>query len=273
MVSSNYQVEFFVGPQDGSERPSLEVQRLTLSEACSRPYRLLVVADWGAERPLLDVQTLLYQPATLEVTYGGQVVRYVQGIIVRAREQLMSAESAIQRLTFEVAPPLALLKHARDSRVFLKQTTAKIVETIFDANGLSVDALDFQQAGKDLREVCTQYEETSFDFVSRLLEEDGICYYFKHDASGVKMVFADAPGGFAKHSGGALPLLSASGGARGESIQSVAPFKRMRPSKVVLRDRNYRHADQILESTARDEAGSGIRILRVSGAILGQGVG
>jgi type VI secretion system secreted protein VgrG len=233
----------------------------------------MVVADRDAEQPLLDVQSLLYQPATLQVSYGDQVVRYVQGIIVRAREQLMAAESAVQRLTFEVAPPLALLKHARDSRVFLKQTTAKIVQTIFDANGLAVDALDFQQSGQDEREVCTQYEETSFDFVSRLLEESGIVYYFKHDASGLKMVFADSPGGFAQQSGPKLPLLSASGSARGESVQMVAPFKRMRPSKVVLRDRNFRQADQILEATAKDESGSGIEYYEYPGRFPDVGVG
>lgn len=184
MGSLNYNVELFLGPPSSSARVALEVRKVDLLEYCSRPFRLSVVAELGAHHERLDVPTLLNQEATLEVTLAGRVVRYVQGIVVRAKELLMVAESAAQRITFEVAPPVTLLKHTKDSRIFLKQTTADIVKTIFESCGLSTTQLDFQQAGKHTRDVCTQYEETSFDFISRLLEEEGICYFFKHDDSG-----------------------------------------------------------------------------------------
>ena len=43
------------------------------------------------------------------------------------------------------------------------------------------------------RDFCAQYRETDFQFISRLMEEEGIYYYFKHAADGHKMVVANTP--------------------------------------------------------------------------------
>src|SRR5512133_2821841 len=257
MPTLNYLHEFSVGPVPASV---LDVRRVSLIEACSCPYRLRVVADYDGRLPIKE---LLNAPAVLEVKAETDLfsttVRLVHGSVLRAKERLVRSNEALQRITFEVAPPMAWLRLTRDSRVFLRRTTQQIVQEVFQQCGLPTDCLEFRLKETYLpREVCTQYEETSFDFVSRLLEEEGICYFFEHSDAGVKMICADSPEGFSKHPSGSLPLIPPTGGSVGESVHRITPFRQLRPAKVVLRDHDFRHADLVLEAESSDEAPLGI---------------
>ncbi len=77
-----------------------------------------------------------------------------------------------------------------------RQDTAKdVIERVFGEYGEA----DFKwDLSRDLehREFCVQYEETDFNFVSRLLEHEGIFYYFEHSQSGHKLVLSDTTDGF-----------------------------------------------------------------------------
>lgn len=81
------------------------------------------------------------------------------------------------RLT--MVPWLWFLKQTNNHRIFQEKTTKDIVTQIFNDHGFT--DFDFKAAGGKAREYCVQHDESDFHFVSRLLEEDGIAYYFMHE--------------------------------------------------------------------------------------------
>ena len=90
----------------------------------------------------------------------------------------------------EVVPWLWFLTRTSDCRIFQQKTAPEIIEQIFKDLGFS----DFkaQLSGKHpKREYCVQYRETDFNFVSRLMEEEGIFYFFQHEKSKHTLVLAD----------------------------------------------------------------------------------
>ncbi len=92
----------------------------------------------------------------------------------------------------EVVPWTWFLTRTTDCRIFEDEKVPDIIEKIFKDLGFS----DFDLAGVDKgkhpkREYCVQYRETDFNFVSRLMEEEGMFYFFKHETGKHTMVIAD----------------------------------------------------------------------------------
>jgi type VI secretion system secreted protein VgrG len=96
----------------------------------------------------------------------------------------------------ELVPWLWFLTRTADCRIYQNMSTVEIVEQIFGALGFS----DYQSkltGTYPKREYCVQYRETAFRFVSRLLEEEGIFYYFSHADGNHTLVLADDASGYA----------------------------------------------------------------------------
>ncbi|HJR28040.1 MAG TPA: type VI secretion system tip protein VgrG, partial [Pseudomonas sp.] len=90
-------------------------------------------------------------------------------------------------------PWLWLLTRTSDCRIFQNLTIPQIIKQVFRDLGFS----DFEDAlSRPYREweYCVQYRETSFDFVSRLMEQEGIYYFFRHEQGRHVLVLADAYG-------------------------------------------------------------------------------
>ncbi|WP_434623528.1 type VI secretion system Vgr family protein [Azospirillum sp. B2RO_4] len=106
--------------------------------------------------------------------------------------------------TIEVVPWLSLLSYTSDCRIFHSlgsggpMAVPKIVETIFHEFGFSNFEFRSLTGSYQPREYCVQYNETYFDFVSRLLEEEGIYYYFAHERYRHKLILSDSAAGYAK---------------------------------------------------------------------------
>ena len=93
----------------------------------------------------------------------------------------------------EVRPWLWFLTRSRNNRVFQNVTTTQIVQEILGDYGFSNDLKAKHSKGDVKREYCVQYRESDLDFMKRLLEEDGIYFYFEFEDKAVKMVLADSP--------------------------------------------------------------------------------
>jgi type VI secretion system secreted protein VgrG len=108
--------------------------------------------------------------------------RYFNGVIGEFT-QLHTAHKNDDNVTYyeaKIYPQFWMLKFTQDCRIFQNQSAIDIVKQILRENGV-IDIEDkTKSCGRTPREYCVQYNENSFDFVSRLLEEEGIFYYFKH---------------------------------------------------------------------------------------------
>ncbi|MGA8054090.1 MAG: type VI secretion system Vgr family protein, partial [Burkholderiales bacterium] len=89
-------------------------------------------------------------------------------------------------------PWLWLLTRAADCRIFQKKTVPDIVKEIFGK--YSAANFDFRITETYPQwDYCVQYRETDFNFVSRLLEQEGIYYFFEHSDGKHKLIVADSP--------------------------------------------------------------------------------
>jgi type VI secretion system secreted protein VgrG len=115
--------------------------------------------------------------------WNGYVSRFSQG----TRDQRFTNYRA------EVVPWLWFLTRTADCRIFQEKTAPQIIEQIFTGLGFQDFKLNLFRSYRQ-RDYCVQYRETDFNFVSRLMEEEGICYYFQHESGKHTMILADDAG-------------------------------------------------------------------------------
>jgi type VI secretion system secreted protein VgrG len=117
---------------------------------------------------------------------GATEWRYINGICARFSQGNRNEE--FTSYYAEVVPQVWLLTRRFQSRIFQQKSVPDILKEVLQGFDC-----DFQLRGQyEHREYCVQYRETDFDFASRLMEEEGIFYFFKHTESGHKMIIADS---------------------------------------------------------------------------------
>jgi type VI secretion system secreted protein VgrG len=144
--------------------------------------------EMASEDNALDFEGLVGKPVTVSLGLANNSEHYFNGIIGR----LVQDESNIRltRYYAEIHPWLWLLTKSGDCRIFQNKTAPDIIEEIFNDLGFA----DFRIATKgtyDKREYCVQYNETNFNFVSRLMEDEGIFYFFEHSEDKHTLVLSD----------------------------------------------------------------------------------
>lgn len=141
-----------------------------------------------SEDNALDFQAIIGKPVTVSLSLSDSSTHHFNGIVGRFVQ-----EESNERLTTyfaEVYPWLWLLTKTGDCRIFQNQSVPDIMQTIFSELGFA----DFRNALSGTyakREYCVQYNETAFDFISRLMEEEGIFYFFEHTDGKHTMVLGD----------------------------------------------------------------------------------
>lgn len=163
------------GPGEGS---TLFVHRMTLVEEVSRPFVLsLEIATEDAE---LDLPGLVGSSIELAMRRGDHS-RSVFGVVTAAD----SLGGAHDRLLADlrVEPAFAAMRGNVTSRIFQGQSPLEVLEAVLEPLGDYARTwnLGAKMRATEPREYCVQYRESDFDFVSRILEEEGISYVFVHD--------------------------------------------------------------------------------------------
>lgn len=139
----------------------------------------------------IDLNQLLGKPMCLSLQLDGGGERHFHGIVARCSQNVDEGQFASYQATLR--PWLWLLTRTSDCRIFQNLTIPQIIKQVFRDLGFS----DFEDAlSRPYREweYCVQYRETSFDFVSRLMEQEGIYYFFRHEQGRHVLVLADAYG-------------------------------------------------------------------------------
>jgi type VI secretion system secreted protein VgrG len=147
-------------------------------------YRLELIS----EDKSLDFSTIVGQNATLTLALPTGGTQYVNGVVARFGQAGQDARFTIYYA--DLRPWLWLLGMNADCRIFQNMSVPAIIKQVFSDLGCTAfkDALT---ATYNPREYCVQYNETALAFVSRLMEEEGIFYFFEHDSSAHTLVLAD----------------------------------------------------------------------------------
>jgi type VI secretion system secreted protein VgrG len=136
----------------------------------------------------LDFSKVVGKSATVSLNLDDSKARCINGVITRFVQTGGNVDFATYHA--ELRPWLWWLTLRTDSRIFQAKTTPQIIAAVFSDLGFS-DFKDQTTGTYDARDYCVQYQESAFDFISRLMEEDGIFYFFEHEDGKHTMVLAD----------------------------------------------------------------------------------
>jgi type VI secretion system secreted protein VgrG len=170
----------------------LLLERFTGEERVSAPFRFQL--GMLSEETSIDAKKVLGTAAyvTLELPEGGE--RVIHGRISRFA-QLGRDETGLTAYQAELVPWLWFLSLSSDCRVYQNLSVLEIVEQVFGDKQFSSLKPEFQSKclkSYPKREYCVQYRESHLNFVSRLLEEEGIFYYFDHSESKHTLMLTDS---------------------------------------------------------------------------------
>ena len=164
--------------------------KLSGREAMSESYALTLTLLGTDAR--LDRSRLLGQPVTVTIpTQNLLTPRYINGKVTRvavSAVELTGTRYAVYQLTVE--PDLWPMKRDRNLRIFQGQTVPQIVKTLLGEHQVNLE--DKLTGSYRVWDYCVQYQESSLDFISRLMELEGIAYHFSHEADKHTLVLTDA---------------------------------------------------------------------------------
>ncbi len=142
----------------------------------------------------IEPRDIVGKSVTFRVSLADGSPRFFNGLVNRFSAG--SRESGMRTYRLEVVPWLWFLTRTADCRIFQDKTIPEIIEQIFG----DLDFSDYDPSeikGKhETWEYCVQYRETDFNFVSRLMEQEGIFYYFRHEHGKHTLVLADGASGY-----------------------------------------------------------------------------
>jgi type VI secretion system secreted protein VgrG len=169
-------------------------------EVLGQPFEFHV--DALSEQENIDFDKALGQACTIKLKSYEQKERFFCGILTHARwvGSEIGGKQGYFRYRLVLRPWFWLLAHRADCRIFLKKKVTDIIEKVFKDAGFS-SGTDFKFSTQEKYqeiEYCVQYRETDFAFVSRLMEQYGIYYYFEHQDGEHKMILADCKGSHSK---------------------------------------------------------------------------
>jgi len=224
-------------------------------------YKLTLVS----EKPGIAFDAIVGQNVTMSVLLPSGAKRFFNGIVSRfvqnsGGSKVIEPRFSSYRAT--VVPWFWLLTRTADSRIFQKMTVPEIVEQIFREQGFADFNLKLQ-GSYDKRDYCVQYRETDFNFISRLLEEEGIHYFFEHTEDTHTLILADSPSTNkpCPNQETARFKINIGGKHDDDVIYSFDKSQEIRPGKYTLNDFNFEtpNTGLTVESPSRYKLGPGER--------------
>jgi type VI secretion system secreted protein VgrG len=210
-------------------------------EAISRPFEIQV--DFYTTDTGFDVSTCVKQALLLVVIDGEGATRPYHGVVERAEFLKVRNVLDEQRFYFRVhlVPALSALAFRENCRIFQNQSIIDVVTTIFTEAGFTANVVWQLKNTYPKREFIVQYRESSLNFVSRLLEDEGIFYFFQHAASGHTLIVSDTEDAFVLMDAPGVEFSLAQGLATevGEPIERFNRTRSLRTTDVYIRDFDF----------------------------------
>lgn len=149
----------------------------------------------------VDLRKLLGKPMTVKMELVSGYTRYFNGIVSEASQAGFESVDKVRYAVYTatLVPKPWLLTQKVDCRIYNDMSVPEIIKSVLGDFGYA-DIKTSLTASYAKREYCVQYREDCFNFISRLMEQEGIYYYFTHTASTHTMVLADALGAHSANS-------------------------------------------------------------------------
>lgn len=185
----------------------------------------------------IDLSAVVDLGARLTIHDRYQGKRHFHGIVTEAETGDTGFRTTAYSMT--IRPGLARLMHVSDSRIFQGVTVPDIVAQVLEEHGV-VDT-EWRLVGTHLpREYCVQYNERTYDFLCRLLAEEGIAFWFEHGEGSHRLVLSDAPLSLSPLSAAPSLTYNATAGGDGKGLAVVRRFVlRNRLASTAFHQKDY----------------------------------
>lgn len=206
-------------------------------EAISRLYQF----DLGMIVPAgstIDFSKIVGQKVTVSLLQADGKPRFFNGFV-----SSFAATGGDHRFTHyraQVVPWMWMLTREADCRIFQRKTVLEVIEEIFKDSGFNDYSFSLNASYPQM-EYCVQYRESDFNFVSRLMEQNGIFYWFEHKDGSHTLKIADAQNAFEPCPGQKSARYAPVAGAV-EQEDHVAAFafgQELKTGKCALTDYNF----------------------------------
>src|SRR5580658_2990707 len=227
----------------------LLLKRFSGTEHISEPFLFTLEMDCTDDSA--SPSTVLGASVTVTLIDGEGNSRYVNGLVTR-----LAVNGTVWQA--ELRPWLWMLGLATDSKIFQNQSVTDIITGVFSALGFTDYKLSTTASYSPLV-YCVQYQESAFNFVSRLMEQFGIWYFFQHVNGTHTMVLADDPSAIATNSNasvGYLELPEDKSWIQDVRVQSAIQIQRAATGKFQSTDFNFTTPSTSLLATAAGASGT-----------------
>ncbi len=242
---------------------------LSGDEAVSSLFRF--DATLISEQADLSFDAIVGKNVTVVLEAPGAAKRYLNGYVSQFAHVPRFGDFSEYRA--EIVPWAWFLTQTRDCRIFQDLSVPDIVRTIFGEYAFA-DFLLKLQGSYQPREYCVQYRETDMAFVARLLEEEGIFFYFAHEDGKHTLVLADGASGWATATNERVTFQTEVDQALApDAMQGFAKRQAVRPGKLTLRDYNFERPTVDLTSKATGTAGRDFEVFEYPGGYATQAEG
>jgi type VI secretion system secreted protein VgrG len=222
------------------------------SEWISLPFSLSVAIATATEIKSFDdivgYESLL-SIANNDPLSGGSY-RYFHGVVRRFEHTGLNGRRFLYEA--DIVPALYLLSLRKNCRIFQNKTTLEIVKTLLEEAGITANRYRFALASTyRKRGFCVQYQESDLDFVSRLMEEEGIYYFFEHYIDKHVLVLCDNQAVHVPINGVPSITCNSGGGlvAEEDNISHFSFSQRLTPDAFAHSNFNFKKPDLDLTAT------------------------
>lgn len=168
------------------------VRRIRCQEGLNQLFRIELELlheenSEGYEPTVVDPKRVLGNPMIASAHQDGGIVRYFNGICSQFTQG--SRNAYFSKYRAEIVPKVWTLTQNSQSRIFQNKTVPQILEEVLKGYDFDNEI----QGDFKARNYCVQYRESDWDFASRLMEEEGIFYYFSHTANEHRLILGNTP--------------------------------------------------------------------------------
>jgi type VI secretion system secreted protein VgrG len=198
----------------------------------------------ASQDPNIELKQMIGQPVTMTLQLSGAIAsseqRYFHGYVTSFSHLNTDGGLAIYDAT--VRPWLWMLSRRQDIRIFQEQTVETILSEVFREYG-GIASYEFRLSrATPNRSYCTQYRETDLDFALRLMQEEGLFFYFEHAKTGHKLIVTDSST-TAQPIDGFSALMPYAKGEALDDIDVITSFgsrRELTPGRVALKAVDYK---------------------------------
>ena len=197
-------------------------------------FQMVLVSEVN---PAIAYDDIVGKNVTITIQHPGGP-RFINGIVRRFANA--RSTPAVTGYFAEIVPWLWMLTQTADCRIFQNLSVPDIIKKVFTDLGFTDVKLELRGSYPP-REYCVQYRETDFNFVSRLMEQYGIFYFFQHGDGKHTLVLADTPSGCptCKPDGARFDYSAGAPVLPDDVVNYFSKEQALRPGKYSLTDYNY----------------------------------